>query len=691
MTELSAIPVTALKGIGAAMAEKLARVGLENLQDVLFHLPLRYQDRTRVVPIGALRPGQDAVVEGVVATADVVMGRRRSLLVRLQDGSGTLSLRFFHFSQAQKDGMKRGTHLRCYGEVRPGASGLEIYHPEYRALKDDAPAPVEQTLTPIYPTTEGLTQLRLRQLTEQALERLGPHSLPDWLPPEMAKQYKLGPLAEALRYLHRPPPDADVEELAIGHHWAQRRLVFEELLTHQLSLQRLRETMRAQQAPPLPPAKKLPKQYLANLGFKPTGAQQRVGAEIAHDLAQHEPMLRLVQGDVGAGKTVVAAMAALQAIEAGYQVALMAPTEILAEQHYLNFQRWFEPLGLEVAWLAGKLKGKARTASLERIAAGTPMVVGTHALFQSEVHFARLALVIIDEQHRFGVQQRLALRQKGVEGRLSPHQLIMTATPIPRTLAMSAYADLDTSVLDELPPGRTPVNTVTITDTRREEVVERVRAACLEGRQAYWVCTLIEESEELTCQAAETTFEELSLALGELRVGLIHGRMKPAEKAEIMAQFKAGELQLLVATTVIEVGVDVPNASLMIIENPERLGLAQLHQLRGRVGRGSAVSHCVLLFHPPLSHIGRERLAIMRETNDGFVIAERDLELRGPGEMLGTRQTGLLQFKVADLMRDADLLPAVRDAAQELLAKWPAHVSPLLERWLRHGQQYGQV
>nr|WP_312509134.1 ATP-dependent DNA helicase RecG [Pseudomonas luteola] len=691
MTELSAIPVTALKGIGAAMAEKLARVGLENLQDVLFHLPLRYQDRTRVVPIGALRPGQDAVVEGVVATADVIMGRRRSLLVRLQDGSGTLSLRFFHFSQAQKDGMKRGTHLRCYGEVRPGASGLEIYHPEYRALKDDAPAPVEQTLTPIYPTTEGLTQLRLRQLTEQALERLGPHSLPDWLPPEMAKQYKLGPLAEALRYLHRPPPDADVEELAIGHHWAQRRLVFEELLTHQLSLQRLRETMRAQQAPPLPPAKKIPKQYLANLGFKPTGAQQRVGAEIAHDLAQHEPMLRLVQGDVGAGKTVVAAMAALQAIEAGYQVALMAPTEILAEQHYLNFQRWFEPLGLEVAWLAGKLKGKARAASLERIAAGTPMVVGTHALFQSEVHFARLALVIIDEQHRFGVQQRLALRQKGVEGRLSPHQLIMTATPIPRTLAMSAYADLDTSVLDELPPGRTPVNTVTITDTRREEVVERVRAACLEGRQAYWVCTLIEESEELTCQAAETTFEELSLALGELRVGLIHGRMKPAEKAEIMAQFKAGELQLLVATTVIEVGVDVPNASLMIIENPERLGLAQLHQLRGRVGRGSAVSHCVLLFHPPLSHIGRERLAIMRETNDGFVIAERDLELRGPGEMLGTRQTGLLQFKVADLMRDADLLPAVRDAAQELLAKWPAHVSPLLERWLRHGQQYGQV
>lgn len=691
MSELAATPVTALKGVGAALQEKLARVGLETLQDVLFHLPLRYQDRTRIVPIGALRPGQDAVVEGMVASAEVIMGRRRSLLVRLQDGSGTLSLRFFHFSQAQKDGLKRGTLLRCYGEVRPGASGLEIYHPEYRAQDESAPAPVEQTLTPIYPTTEGLTQLRLRQLSAQALERLGPTSLPDWLPPEMAEHYHLGPLADALRYLHRPPPDADLDELAEGRHWAQERLVFEELLTHQLSLQRLRETLRAQRAVPLPAARRLPQLYLDNLGFTPTGAQQRVGREIAYDLAQPEPMLRLVQGDVGAGKTVVAALAALQAIEAGYQVALMAPTEILAEQHFLNFQRWFAALDIEVAWLAGKLKGKARASSLERIAAGAPMVVGTHALFQDEVRFARLALVVIDEQHRFGVQQRLALRQKGVDGRLAPHQLIMTATPIPRTLAMSAYADLDTSVLDELPPGRTPVNTVSVTDSRREEVVERVRAACHEGRQAYWVCTLIEESEELTCQAAETTYEELQLALAELRVGLIHGRMKPAEKAAVMAEFKAGHLQLLVATTVIEVGVDVPNASLMIIENPERLGLAQLHQLRGRVGRGSAVSHCVLLFHPPLSQIGRERLAIMRETNDGFIIAEKDLELRGPGEMLGTRQTGLLQFKVADLMRDAHWLPAVRDAAQQLLARWPSHAGPLLERWLRHGQQYGQV
>jgi ATP-dependent DNA helicase RecG len=692
MSELSKVPVTVLKGVGDAMAEKLAKVGLENLQDILFHLPLRYQDRTRVVPIGELRPGQDAVIEGVVSGADVTMGKRRSLVVRLGDGSGVLSLRFYHFSNAQKEGLKRGTHLRCYGEARPGASGLEIYHPEYRALNgDEPPPPVEQTLTPIYPSTEGLTQQRLRLLCQQSLGMLGPRSLPDWLPDELARDYQLAPLDDAIRYLHNPPADADLDELAEGQHWAQHRLAFEELLTHQLSQQRLRESLRSLRAPVLPKASRLPAQYLANLGFKPTGAQQRVANEIAYDLAQAEPMMRLVQGDVGAGKTVVAALAALQALEAGYQVALMAPTEILAEQHFITFKRWLEPLGIEVAWLAGKLKGKARASSLEQIANGAPMVVGTHALFQEEVKFKHLALAIIDEQHRFGVQQRLALRKKGVAGELCPHQLIMTATPIPRTLAMSAYADLDTSVLDELPPGRTPVNTVLVADSRRFEVVERVRAACAEGRQAYWVCTLIEESEELTCQAAESTYEELGSALGELRVGLIHGRMKPAEKAEIMVQFKAGELQLLVATTVIEVGVDVPNASLMIIENPERLGLAQLHQLRGRVGRGSAVSHCVLLYHPPLSQIGRERLGIMRETNDGFIIAEKDLELRGPGEMLGTRQTGLLQFKVADLMRDADLLPAVRDAAQALIARWPDHVSPLLDRWLRHGQQYGQV
>ena len=684
-------PVTVLKGVGPAIAEKLAKVGLENLQDVLFHLPSRYQDRTRITPIGALRPGQDAVVAGVVMAANIVMGKRRSLLVRIQDGSGGLTLRFFHFSMAQKNALQKGIQVRCYGEVRPGATGLEIYHPEYRVHNPDEEQPLHTTLTAIYPTTEGLTQLRLRDLSTQALSFLNPRSLPDWLPAQMISEYQLGSLEQAIRYLHQPPPDADVDELAEGVHWAQQRLAFEELLTHQLSIQRVRESLRQQRAPQLPPARTLPQLFLNNLGFTPTGAQHRVGKEIAWDLAQDAPMLRLVQGDVGAGKTVVAALAALQALEAGYQVALMAPTEILAEQHFMTFSKWLAPLNIEVAWLAGKLKGKARVKALEQIVSGVPMVVGTHALFQDEVKFHNLALAIIDEQHRFGVQQRLALRNKGVDGLSSPHQLIMTATPIPRTLAMSAYADLDTSILDELPPGRTPVNTLVLSDTRRPDVIERVRAACLEGRQAYWVCTLIEESEELTCQAAQSTFEDLTLALAGQKVGLIHGRMKPAEKAEVMDTFKRGELQLLVATTVIEVGVDVPNASLMIIENPERLGLSQLHQLRGRVGRGSTASHCVLLYHAPLSQISRERLAIMRETNDGFVIAEKDLELRGPGEMLGTRQTGLLQFKVADLMRDAPLLPAVRDAAAQLLEHWPKHVSPLLERWLKQGQQYGQV
>lgn len=683
-------PLTRLRGIGPALAPRLARLGLVTVQDVLFHLPLRYQDRTRVTPIGALHVGQDAVIEGSIVAADVV-GSRRSLLLRVQDGTGTLSLRFFYFSAAQKSALVRGTRVRCFGEVRAGMGGLEICHPEYRSLSSHEPPPVAQTLTPIYPATEGVAQPRLRTLVAQALHATHHNTLPDWLPAPLAQRYGLPSLMAALQYLHNPPADANQAELASGKHWAQRRLAFEELLTHQLSLQQMRAQFRQQRAPRLPVPQVLPAPFLQQLGFTPTGAQQRVGAEIAADLARPVPMLRLVQGDVGAGKTVVAALAALQAIEAGYQVALMAPTEILAEQHFLNFSRWFAPLGLEVAWLAGKLKGKARQAALRQIAAGCSMVVGTHALFQEEVQFSRLALVIIDEQHRFGVQQRLALRQKGVAGEQCPHQLIMTATPIPRTLAMSAYADLDTSVLDELPPGRTPVTTLVMADERRPDVIARVRAACANGRQAYWVCTLIEESEELTCQAAQTTHEELSLALGDLRVGLVHGRMKPAEKAAVMAEFKAGALHLLVATTVIEVGVDVPNASLMIIENPERLGLSQLHQLRGRVGRGSAVSHCVLLYHAPLSMMGRERLAIMRETCDGFLIAERDLELRGPGELLGTKQTGLLQLRIADLIRDSDLLPQVREAAQWLLREWPENSAPLLERWLRDGQQYGQV
>ena len=685
--------LTVLKGIGPALDEKLNRLGLRSVEDVLFHLPLRYQDRTRITPIGALRPGMDGVIEGVVQGADVVMGRRRSLLCRIQDGSGTLSLRFYYFSAALKASLQRGSHWRCYGEVRTGASGLEIYHPELQNLDRPQTAPVAKTLTPIYPATEGLSQQRLRNLTEAALAWLEQgNSLQELLPAELIDEYQLPPLREAIRTLHRPPPDVDLQALEEGRHWAQHRLAFEELLAHQLTMLRLRAELRSWSAPVMQASGELASAYTSQLGFPLTGAQQRVAEEIRTDLQQPQPMLRLVQGDVGAGKTVVAALAALQALEAGWQVALMAPTEILAEQHFNNFQRWFNALGISVAWMAGKLKGKARANQLQMIATGeAAMVVGTHALFQDEVSFHNLGLAIIDEQHRFGVEQRLALRDKGAAGRFSPHQLIMTATPIPRTLAMSAYADLDTSMLDELPPGRTPINTVLISDGRRDEVIERVRAGCTEGRQAYWVCTLIEESEQLQAQAAEVTWQNLCEHLPELSIGLIHGRMKAAEKAEIMQAFKEGDLHLLVATTVIEVGVDVPNASLMIIENPERLGLAQLHQLRGRVGRGSTASHCVLLYQAPLSALGRERLGIMRESSDGFVIAEKDLELRGPGEVLGTRQTGLVQFRVADLVRDADLLPQVQQAAVRLARQHPQQVSVIIDRWLADAQQFAQV
>lgn len=691
--QLERTPLTVFKGIGPALADKLDRLGLSSVQDVLFHLPLRYQDRTRITPIGALRPGMDAVIEGVVLGAEVVTGRRRSLLCRIQDGSGTLSLRFYYFSAALKSNLQRGSRWRCYGEVRPGASGLEIYHPEMQNLDSQQAAPVATTLTPIYPATEGLSQQRLRSLTDAALAWLDQgNSLPDLLAPELTEQYQLPPLREAIHTLHRPPPDVDLQALEDGRHWAQHRLAFEELLAHQLTMLKLRAEVRAHRAPVMQAPGELAQTFISQLGFPLTGAQQRVAEEVRADLRQPQPMLRLVQGDVGAGKTVVAALAALQALEAGWQVALMAPTEILAEQHFNNFQRWFAPLGISVAWMAGKLKGKARSNQLQMIATGdAAMVVGTHALFQAEVQFHNLGLAIIDEQHRFGVQQRLALRDKGAAGRFSPHQLIMTATPIPRTLAMSAYADLDTSILDELPPGRTPINTVLVSDSRRDAVVERVRAGCAEGRQAYWVCTLIEESEQLQAQAAEVTWQALCEQLPDLSIGLIHGRMKATEKAEIMQAFKDGDLHLLVATTVIEVGVDVPNASLMIIENPERLGLAQLHQLRGRVGRGNTASHCVLLYHAPLSALGRERLGIMRESSDGFVIAEKDLELRGPGEVLGTRQTGLVQFRVADLVRDADLLPQIQEAAAVFTRQHPQRVDLVIDRWLADAQQFAQV
>ena len=692
MSELSA-PVTALKGVGEALAIKLARLGVERISDLLFHLPLRYQDRTRLTPIGLLRAGHEAVVEGEVTASDIVKGRRRSLLIRLRDGSGILSLRFFHFSPAQQQQMRPGVTVRAFGEARAGATGLEIYHPEYR-LSGGSETPVEEYYTPIYPTTEGLHQTRLRALTQQALRLLeqAPETLPDVIPDALRQRFQLPGLHASLQLLHQPPPDVDLEQLAHGLHPATRRLALEELLAHQLSLREVRLRIQADGAPELPSGRSLQTRFLAQLPFALTGAQRRVLEEIALDLARPAPMLRLVQGDVGSGKTVVAAMAALSALAGNCQAAMMAPTEILAEQHYRSFKAWFEPLGIEVAWLAGKLKGKARLDAKAAIADGRArMVVGTHALFQGDVHFQCLGLAIIDEQHRFGVHQRLALREKGEAGGLTPHQLIMTATPIPRTLAMSAYADLDVSVIDELPPGRTPVKTVVVSDERRPEVVERIRNACSDGRQAYWVCTLIEESEVLQCQAAEVTRDELTQALPELAVGLIHGRMKAAEKAEVMDAFKSGELDLLVATTVIEVGVDVPNASLMIIENPERLGLSQLHQLRGRVGRGSTESFCVLLYHPPLSKSSRERLGVMRETTDGFRIAEKDLEIRGPGEVLGTRQTGLAQMKIADLERDADQLERVIALAKALQGNADV-TAVLVRRWLGEAAgRYGQV
>ncbi|MCE3253257.1 MAG: ATP-dependent helicase RecG, partial [Cellvibrio sp.] len=636
---LDQIPASALKGVGAALAAKLAKISLFSVQDILLHLPLRYLDRTRVTPIGALQPNINAVIEAEVRACDVVFGKRRSLVCKVQDGTGTVTLRFYHFNSTQKQRLVNGTRLRIFGETRRGASGLEMYHPEYDELSGGVSLPLQQSLTPIYPATEGITQPRLRSLAAQALTWLDKHALKELLPEVVRRQLNQSSLADALRYLHQPPTNANIQQLMDGEHPFQQRLAFEELLAHHLSLLLLRRETQADGATCLTLDRGLQARFLMHLGFKLTRAQARVVSEIATDLAKPIPMLRLVQGDVGSGKTVVAAIAALAAVASGKQAAIMAPTEILAEQHRLNFGRWLEPLGIKLGWLTGKLKAAERRNQLAAIAGGeAQVVVGTHALFQEAVDFADLGLIVIDEQHRFGVHQRLTLSQKGTRsdehrraGLLRPHQLIMTATPIPRTLAMSAYADLDCSVIDELPPGRTPITTVVISDNRREEVIERVRLACEQGRQAYWVCTLIEESETLEAQAAEATAASLTESLPHLRIGLIHGRLKPAEKEAVMAGFKANALDLLVATTVIEVGVDVPNASLMIIENPERLGLAQLHQLRGRVGRGSGASHCVLLYASPLSQNSRERLRVMRESSDGFYIAEQDLLLRGPG------------------------------------------------------------
>ncbi|HGM7292448.1 TPA: ATP-dependent DNA helicase RecG [Serratia marcescens] len=688
---LDAVPLTTLSGVGASQAGKLAKLGLDTIQDLLLHLPLRYEDRTRLYPINDLLPGIYATVEGEVLRSDISFGRRRMLTCQISDGTGILTMRFFNFNAAMKNSLATGRRVTAYGEIKRGNHGAEIIHPEYRIQGETSEVELQESLTPVYPTTEGVRQATLRKLTDQALELLDTCAIAELLPPELSGG--LMSLPQALHTLHRPPPDIQLADLELGKHPAQKRLILEELLAHNLSMLAVRAGAQSYQAQPLLPDDRLKNRFLAQLPFSPTGAQTRVVADIEADMQKDFPMMRLVQGDVGSGKTLVAALAALRAIAHGKQVALMAPTELLAEQHTNNFRQWFEPLGLEVGWLAGKQKGKARIAQQEAIASGqVSMVVGTHAIFQEQVQFNGLALVIIDEQHRFGVHQRLALWEKGEEQGFHAHQLIMTATPIPRTLAMTAYADLDTSVIDELPPGRTPVTTVAIPDTRRADIIQRVKSACLEeGRQAYWVCTLIEESELLEAQAAEATWEELKAALPELKVALVHGRMKAQEKQAVMQAFKQGELQLLVATTVIEVGVDVPNASLMIIENPERLGLAQLHQLRGRVGRGAVASHCVLLYKTPLSKTAQTRLQVLRDSNDGFVIAQRDLEIRGPGELLGTRQTGSAEFKVADLLRDQAMIPEVQRVARHLHQHYPEHAQALIERWLPEKARYSNA
>jgi len=686
-------PVTAVKSVGASLAKTLSKLGLTSVQDVLFHLPIRYMDRTRVVPISQLQPHTSVVIQGDVIDSQIVMGRRRSMIVTLNDGSGTTRLRFFHFNAAQKTKFTKGNTIRCCGEPRLAASGLEFYHPEYEQVNKFSTHTgntLEETLTPIYGLTEGITQQRLRKVCGAALGMMSTTPLVELLPEDINARFHVRSLAEALHYVHFPPSDAQINELSEGRHSYQQRLAFEELLAHFLARQQLRLQAQQEHAPifNITQAKPLIDNFLTQLPFAPTNAQARVLHEISKDMSTDNPMLRMLQGDVGSGKTLVAALASLQAVANGYQVAVVAPTEILAEQHFKSFTTWLEPLGIQTTWLVGKLSAGKKRDSLEAISDGTAqVVVGTHALFQEKVSFAKLGLSIIDEQHRFGVHQRLALRQKS-RAPETPHQLVMTATPIPRTLAMTAYAELDYSVIDELPPGRTPVNTVVLSQGKKEQIIERIAVNCAQGKQVYWVCPLVEESETLSVANAEETYQLLTDMLPNINIGLVHGRLKAKEKETVMAEFKSGGTHLLVATTVIEVGVDVPNASLMIIENPERLGLAQLHQLRGRVGRGKEASHCILLYGDKLSEQARERLTILRETNDGFAIAEKDLALRGAGELLGTRQTGDMLYRLADAQRDAHLIPDVHQLGRELMANSPQHVHALINRWFGQRQAY---
>ena len=668
---------------GNTLADKLARLGITRDRDFVLHLPLRYEDRTHLCPLGAVQPGRAWQVEGTVINTDIQYRPRRQLVCLLEDGDAKLVLRFFNFYPSQQKALAVGKRVRAFGDTREGHYGMEMVHPSFHVVAPGTPLP--DRLTPVYPTTAGLSQENLRKLVQRALAR-DPAYLSETLPPWTRHPRNLWDFEQAVRYLHEPPTDASQSALDEREHPAWTRLKFDELLAQQLSLKMHRRARARRKAPRLPGDTSLTRQLHARLPFALTRAQHRVIGEIRRDLARAEPMQRLLQGDVGSGKTIVAALAALQAIESGYQVAFMAPTEILAEQHYRKLAAWLEGLPVTVAWLSGSLPAKAKKKALAAIESGAAQfAIGTHALFQDEVALPRLGLAIVDEQHRFGVAQRLALRQKGIG---DAHQMMMSATPIPRTLAMSFYADLDVSVIDEMPPGRSPVATRLVSQRRRDEIVERVRKACASGRQIYWVCPLIEESEKLELQTAVALHAELTAKLAEFKVGLLHGRMKPDDKANVMAGFVRGEINVLVATTVIEVGVDVPNASMMVIEHAERFGLAQLHQLRGRVGRGSTESECILLFEEPMSEAAKARLKVIYENNDGFEIARQDLLIRGPGEFLGARQSGVPLLRFADLEHDVQLIEAARDAANELLRREPAAAGAHLERWLGGKQEF---
>lgn len=686
-------PCTSLKNVGTKTAELLKKCGISTLQDLLFHLPLRYQDKTRITPIDKLTAGEHAVVQGNIIDVTLTRSRKPSLICYLDDSTGVITLRFFNFSSTQKKQFEAGGTFRCFGEIRFWNNTAEIIHPEYHRIQTAEPILLDKTLTPIYPSVEKLHQSVLRRLTTEALMLLkNSRVLPELIPNALLQKFRLPTLVKALYDVHRPPSSTELSALEQGSHPSQQRLVVEELLAQHLSLRRLRKNFQQNSAPLFDHPATLTQNFLDNLAFHLTQAQQRVLQEISQDIHQQKPMLRLVQGDVGSGKTVIAGLAMLKAVENGFQAALMAPTELLAEQHFQQFQRWFSPLNIEVAYLASHLSTKTKENLLNKLKDGTnQIIIGTHALFQKGVDFKSLGIVTIDEQHRFGVHQRLALWQKGVTQTYIPHQLILTATPIPRTLAMVFYADLDVSIIDELPPGRTPITTVAMPSHRRDEIIERIQTACSQGKQAYWVCTLIEESDALQCQAAEVTTQLLRNSLPNISIGLVHGRMKTQDKEITMQAFRDGAIDLLVATTVIEVGVDVPSASLMIIENAERLGLSQLHQLRGRVGRGAVRSYCVLLYQGPLSETAQRRLAVIRDSQDGFEIAKKDLELRGPGEVLGTKQTGMMQFRIANIIRDQKWLPHIQELAEEMLQNYPDHAEALIQRWLGGNEKYGAV